>query len=276
MALDQTENFVRGAVDASINSGDTTISVVDASLFPDPANGGYNLVLWDAGNHPRPDQDPDVEVVRVTGYDTTNNNLTVTRAQEGTSDVSHPSTSQLALTPTAKMFADIDTELGNRVTDNTFTTHEGTADVHHAKTSSASELSDVSADSVSGAHHMKYADADAEAAINNDGDHGSTAPHNYTTSASGLSDVSADSVSDAHHSKTSSASEISDVSADSKSDAHHAKTSSASELSDVSADSVSGAHHIKTATGDVTSANWGDYEIQKNGTDGSGIINFKT
>ena len=29
-------------------------------------------------------------------------------------------------------------------------------------------------------------------------------------------------------------------------------------------------------TGDVTSSNWGDFEIQKNGTDGAGIINFKT
>jgi hypothetical protein len=27
---------------------------------------------------------------------------------------------------------------------------------------------------------------------------------------------------------------------------------------------------------DVTSQNWGDFEIQKNGTDGNGIINFKT
>lgn len=27
---------------------------------------------------------------------------------------------------------------------------------------------------------------------------------------------------------------------------------------------------------DIDSTNWGDYEIQKNGTDGSGIINFKT
>lgn len=27
---------------------------------------------------------------------------------------------------------------------------------------------------------------------------------------------------------------------------------------------------------EIDSSNWGDYEIQKNGTDGSGIINFKT
>lgn len=32
----------------------------------------------------------------------------------------------------------------------------------------------------------------------------------------------------------------------------------------------------KPDTADVTSANWGDCEIQKNDTDGAGIIDFKT
>lgn len=35
-------------------------------------------------------------------------------------------------------------------------------------------------------------------------------------------------------------------------------------------------NYTTTSPSDVTSANWGDYEIQKNGTDGAGIINFKT
>jgi hypothetical protein len=61
----------------------------------------------------------------------------------------------------------------------------------------ASNIQDVSADSVSDAHHSK------------------------TSQASELSDVSPDSTSDAHHSKTSQASELSDVSADSATDAHH-------------------------------------------------------
>ncbi len=39
---------------------------------------------------------------------------------------------------------------------------------------------------------------------------------------------------------------------------------------------ASGAHHSKTQPGDIDSANWNDYEIQKNGNDGTGIINFKT
>jgi hypothetical protein len=39
------------------------------------------------------------------------------------------------------------------------------------------------------------------------------------------------------------------------------------------------AHDVNFSTtepADVTSQNWGDFEIQKNGTDGNGIINFKT
>ena len=34
--------------------------------------------------------------------------------------------------------------------------------------------------------------------------------------------------------------------------------------------------YTDTSPSDVTSSNWGDYEIQKDGTDGDGIINFKT
>lgn len=107
MALDQTANFIRGSTDASVDDTQTTISVVDASIFPDPASGEYNLVLWDADSNPRPDQDPSVEIVRVTARDTTNNDLTVTRGQEGTTGSSHPSGSALQLSPTAKMFGDI-------------------------------------------------------------------------------------------------------------------------------------------------------------------------
>ena len=108
MPLDPAANFVRGATDASVDSAQTTISVVDASLFPDPStDGAYNLVLWDADTHPRPDQDGDVEIVRVTARDTTADELTVNRGQEGTTGAPHPSGSALQLSPAAKMFSDI-------------------------------------------------------------------------------------------------------------------------------------------------------------------------
>jgi|GEM_PF-5641347 len=111
MVLDQTENFVTGAVSASISSGATTISVADASVFPDPANGQYNLVLWDPAANGSPYTDPDVEIVRVTGRDLTNDELTVERGQESTSDVAHPETAELNLDLTAKTIDDIDADL---------------------------------------------------------------------------------------------------------------------------------------------------------------------
>jgi len=111
MALDPAANFVRGEVNGSVASGDTTFSVADASIFPDPSTeGDYNAVIWDAPSHPDPYQDPDVEIVRVTAVDTTNDDLTVTRGQESTSDVSHPSGSAIQMCPTAKMFTDIDSD----------------------------------------------------------------------------------------------------------------------------------------------------------------------
>ena len=111
MVLDAVSNFVRGRVSAAVATSDTTVSVEDASIFPDPATDGeYNLVIWDANNFPRPDQDSDVEIVRVTARDTGADELTVVRAQETTIDVAHPEGSAVHLSPTAKMFSDIEAE----------------------------------------------------------------------------------------------------------------------------------------------------------------------
>jgi len=133
MPLDPAANFIRGTTDSSVASTDTAISVADASIFPDPGSQGeYNLVCWDDGTHPRPDQDDNVEIVRVTGRDTTTDELTVARGQEGTSDVFHPSGSALQMSPTAKMFGDIDSEF------NAFwdaTNAELTADVNNSTVS---------------------------------------------------------------------------------------------------------------------------------------------
>lgn len=35
-------------------------------------------------------------------------------------------------------------------------------------------------------------------------------------------------------------------------------------------------HGPQLRANDVNSVNWDDYEIQKNGADGAGVINFKT
>ena len=111
MVLDAVSNFVRGNTDAAVGTSDTTVSVADASIFPDPATDGeFNVVIWDVANFPRPDQDADVEIVRVTGRDTGAGELTVVRGQETTSAAAHPEGSAIHLSPTAKMFSDIEAE----------------------------------------------------------------------------------------------------------------------------------------------------------------------
>lgn len=110
MALDQAANFVVDELQSSVSDTATTLSVADASQFPDPANGEFNLVVFDAT---RPSKDPDVEVVRVTGRDTTNDELTVTRGKETTTAASHASGTAVELSYTAKFRDDIQTELDN-------------------------------------------------------------------------------------------------------------------------------------------------------------------
>jgi hypothetical protein len=147
VVLDPAANFVRGEVNGSVASGDTTFSVTNVSIFPDPSTeGDYNAVIWDAASHPDPYQDSDVEIVRVTGRDTTNNDLTVTRAQESTSDVSHPSGSAIQMSPTAKMFTDIETTFGHFWD---ATNSELTADVSNSVVStSLADITDAAQDPV--------------------------------------------------------------------------------------------------------------------------------
>lgn len=116
MSVDPSANFIRLTTTASVASGDTTLDVSSASDLIDPSvDGAYNVVLWDSANNPRPDQDPNVEIVRVTAIDTTNDTATVTRAQENTSAVSHPSGSAIQIAPTAKDFTDINNGLTNAI-----------------------------------------------------------------------------------------------------------------------------------------------------------------
>ena len=143
MVLDAVSNFVRGSTDAAVGTSDTTVSVVDASIFPDPATDGeFNVVIWDVNNFPRPDQDGDVEILRVTERDTTDDELTVTRGQETTSAAAHPEGSAIHLSPTAKMFSDIEDTFGDFWDAGS---QELTADVNNTNTTTQSlEAEDLS------------------------------------------------------------------------------------------------------------------------------------
>ena len=148
MVLDAVSNFVRGNTDAAVGTSDTTVSVADASIFPDPATDGeFNVVIWDVNNFPRPDQDGDVEIMRVTARDTGTNELTVTRGQEMTSASTHPEGSAIHLSPTAKMFSDIESTFGDFWDAGT---QELTADVNNTNTTTtALEAESVTTDELS-------------------------------------------------------------------------------------------------------------------------------
>jgi hypothetical protein len=175
MVLDPSENFVRGSTDTSVASGDTTLSVVDASIFPDPTSvGDYNAVLWDADQFPEPYEDANAEIVRVTAVDTTNDDLTVTRGQENTTAASHPSGAAIQMSATAKMFSDIE---------NTFsqfwdsTNQELTADVNNAVVSTDDATVNNSLTDASGTSHTgELADSTDVSSIqsSSDVDHDST------------------------------------------------------------------------------------------------------
>ena len=157
MVLDAVSNFVRGNTDAEVGTEDTTVSVDDASIFPDPeTDGEFNVVIWDANNFPRPDQDSDVEIMRVTARDTDTNELTVTRGQEMTSAAAHPEGSAIHLSPTAKMFSDIESTFGDFWDAGT---QELTADVNNTNTTTtALEAEDLAVDGKNSDFHLEKVD----------------------------------------------------------------------------------------------------------------------
>lgn len=90
MAIDPVLNFAKVTVNAGYASGETAIALSGGhgAKLPDPAvSGAFNLVWWNFTDYPDPSDDPDVEIVRCTAR--TTDTLTVTRAQEGTSDANH-------------------------------------------------------------------------------------------------------------------------------------------------------------------------------------------
>jgi hypothetical protein len=120
--------------------------------------------------------------------------------------------------------------------------------------------------SIADAHHSRYADSEAIAAINGDTDHGSTAQHDYFSgSHNDLSDVGTDD----HHSRYTDSEAVAAV---------NAETSMSIDIAG-DADSVDGQHldqGVKTtdsptfANVEVTSQfKAGDMTIEYNATEGS-------
>src|SRR5579872_3625737 len=119
MALDPVANFGKCTVSGTYISTDITVNLNtgDGAKLPQPSSAGaFNLVWWNFTDYPDPADDPSKEIVRVTAR--TNDQLTVTRAQEGTS-ASNKNTAakvyKMALALTAKMITDIQAQTANGV-----------------------------------------------------------------------------------------------------------------------------------------------------------------
>jgi|GEM_PF-1580824 len=116
MNLDIAKNFVRADVSTGYDASATSITLAagKGSIFPDPATAGsYNLV-WKRKDL-AVDEDNNIEIVRVTAR--SSDNLTFTRGQEGTvpsTKNDSGKTYEVFLSPTAKMFTDINTELAGK------------------------------------------------------------------------------------------------------------------------------------------------------------------
>lgn len=110
MSLDATANFIKLTLTTGYDSSATSIVVSSGgSLLPTPS---FNMTWWDSTNYPDPSDDPNVEIVRVTGV--SGNTLTITRAQEGTSATAKNAvghTYKILLGITSKMITDIDSQL---------------------------------------------------------------------------------------------------------------------------------------------------------------------
>lgn len=109
--IDPIKNFAKVTLAAGIDADDTSVSLTagHGAKLPNPStDGAFNLVLWNFTNYPDPSDDPDVEIVRVTGR--SGDTLTIARAQEGTSAAAHNTTGKLykaILAFTKKTFEDM-------------------------------------------------------------------------------------------------------------------------------------------------------------------------
>lgn len=110
--LDPVKNNVNVTVSTTYDAVATSIVLAggDGAKLPDPvADGEFNLVWYDATVYPDPNDDPNVEIVRVTAVST--DTLTVTRNQEGSGASTKNtggSTYKMGLFPTKKLVDDID------------------------------------------------------------------------------------------------------------------------------------------------------------------------
>ena len=83
----QIKDGVKTTLQFTIDTSTTSITLADATLFPDPTLGQYWIWIWDATTFPNNLDDPNRERVRVTAK--AGNVLTVVRGEAGQTAVGH-------------------------------------------------------------------------------------------------------------------------------------------------------------------------------------------
>lgn len=96
------KNWAITTLDGELASGAGTVNVVDGTKLTFPTRA----TIWSA-SYASPYSDSNREIVEIT--DITGNALTITRAQESTSDNTHPSGSQVAILITEEMWEQLQT-----------------------------------------------------------------------------------------------------------------------------------------------------------------------
>lgn len=115
--LDPVKNNVNVTVSTTYDASATSIvlSGGEGAKLPDPSTDGeFNLVWYDSTTYPDPNDDPNVEIVRVTAVST--DTLTVTRNQEGSGASTKNTgsvTYKMGLFLTKKLVDDIDEVVGS-------------------------------------------------------------------------------------------------------------------------------------------------------------------
>lgn len=106
MAFLKKRNCARSTINqvGGIDASALSVTVADASSFP--TSGDFLATLWNSNSFPNPCDDPNTEIVKVTGV--SGNIFTIERGQENTVGKAHSNGSAIAMLITAGTFEEIE------------------------------------------------------------------------------------------------------------------------------------------------------------------------
>lgn len=108
----QKKNNAQSTLNGNITNSSSTVTVNSASSFPTSAP--FMATMWNQTSYPDPSNDPNMEVVSVTGI--TGNVFNITRAQEGTAASAHSTGNNIQLLLTVGQIVEHETQINLRAT----------------------------------------------------------------------------------------------------------------------------------------------------------------